>query len=1267
MADNVRIVYCLEHVDNNKTSLAETLSYKDMTDEGAFIYLKSKDGEVLQIKDESTAVLEELEDNFIQIGREGNPNVKLSMMFLSDPGSPQPKIELEALMQGIDKESFLLYMLNNKQKEPLVHFLPAGMIWSTEADNYEDRLRILKGVYSNHLLNAFDSFVLEIKHKITADVETTRIPEAMYRYMYSALDSVIELLEVEEVVTELDAANLDQILTKLDYVGRNGNFRRLDIPAATTNLEDWYYLTINIPSNTPNKYTPPAAFNLQVYANSLHGTNRKTIDVMSLHIDRGGTVLGGFKPGYNIEHGEYDKNLLGIYKGKLVVRGRTRLHLLCDVRYNILFGYEKVTDPVSKVQPRSSFRNAEYLGESSYHAHTMMLSSNMKPFLLNTGFIQESTAGSDKHRKQANHDGYDIRGKVMVSGLNSYSGAVIKSPEKHFSTNVNRDLYAYLTTWSDEWDEVGRQLHKRPAISRSIYNDLTGFYEPISLIENDNGAHFGTMITTVTLTELRRGLDGTLLDTPFSYYKLNNLGNHLRESGTYHIPFEHNDLNMIAYTFDILEFNEDGTYVTQSDYDSNKPWSRDPNAGLVDGIFSGRYKSHMYNTGNPTAYGQYNGPIPDVFNFSYKMNYTAVRRPIGFYAHEKGYYPAEIESPIKIKDLAGIRNKSLYHMLGGEFAQKGHYDKSVPISLFRFIDASIMSINNNLYPTSYSDSNSNTIVKNKYFQMYGMNISDNNQTNVEAKILKAIQDRWYSYGINNTGNKKPMFGPINLDNIIPSGQTISVTTHNIYNTYNLGWFGNIPAFGLSRNAHNNSFMSIKNYPTHWLKSDNLYSPEYMYDDVKFPNVSFNVHLHKDDGSINDIPTISNENNFYKKYYKMSILALEKCNIPRYMMYGGTNKIGGMDETADNGHSAKFICRNDKPSHPTIRFTKRNSVTQNPKISYMAKRHLPMSVCVKHDFLKKNGIGSYYIYRPQNLIDGIGLPEHDGTLGYKIVFNKVYFLDKSIMNDKYEMRVYPGVYTSKIPPENIEDMVEYTFTTKDINGVAFEVDCTGKNLLKNAFKFPSLYHNHLNYSTTLAHVLHGAHSEEDRRVHDLLYSIYNTPEAKAKIDFTVIQIDEEEKKDTLVNEGIAVPEIRIYSNLTSEHKDTLDTGRLFSRYMFSRGVYFAKEEAGKPFLVSATTSLGPIFNLNSDLNDIAKHFSLKSAFTHTNDTTYIGRQLNPNNFLYRVFIDKLAKKITTLDAEYGTIYFRIGRNGDREPSEWVRIPLKLSWGYGKQTF
>ena len=127
-----RVLYKLVHKDMNKTGLAETLSYGDFIpelDNRRHLYIKTKYGEDITIKDEQVLGLESVADNFIQIGKRGDKTVELSLMFLTKWNSHEDhytldgEITFDELWEGVRPQDFISYTYYNKNKKDMVQFM----------------------------------------------------------------------------------------------------------------------------------------------------------------------------------------------------------------------------------------------------------------------------------------------------------------------------------------------------------------------------------------------------------------------------------------------------------------------------------------------------------------------------------------------------------------------------------------------------------------------------------------------------------------------------------------------------------------------------------------------------------------------------------------------------------------------------------------------------------------------------------------------------------------------------------------------------------------------------------------------------------------------------------------------------------------------------------------------------------------------------------------------------------------------------------------
>ena len=159
-----RILYKLVHKDMNKTGLAESISYGDFIpelDNKRQLYIKTKYGEDLVIKDEQVLTLEKVSENFIQLGKSGDKNVELSLMFLTkwknhtDHYTLDGEISFDKLWEGVRPADFIPYLYSTKNNKNMVEFVSDLSVFTyneeeTDSANLitlHEKLRLLAEVY----------------------------------------------------------------------------------------------------------------------------------------------------------------------------------------------------------------------------------------------------------------------------------------------------------------------------------------------------------------------------------------------------------------------------------------------------------------------------------------------------------------------------------------------------------------------------------------------------------------------------------------------------------------------------------------------------------------------------------------------------------------------------------------------------------------------------------------------------------------------------------------------------------------------------------------------------------------------------------------------------------------------------------------------------------------------------------------------------------------------------------------------------------------
>lgn len=424
-----RIFYKLVHRDMNKTGLAESISYGDFIPElenRRHLYIKTKYGEDLVIKDEQVLTLEKLSENFVQLGKSGDKNVELSLMFLtkwknhSDHYTLDGEISFDKLWEGVRPADFIPYLYSTKANKNMVEFVSDLSVFTYDEEETDsanlitlhEKLRLLAQHYKNVYKHASES-VIEVYKKFFDIRYYTHIrgPKELFVYGKELLGLSNVLIEVSKLIKKGEKRDFSGLLDKLDQIELFPRSQIIDLTTESPNNK------IKIKLLTDNK--SPVVSTTNIYTMD---TRSDSIDVCTVYHNRYGDIINGYKPSTPEvrANGTGNNNITFEEDGCVYLKGGYK-YLVRSNGYDLhVFKYDPV--PITHYP---LYRNTEFSGARSYQAGTILIGSKGTPFFINTPILN-----------------YD----AMVDPLSMYGPFPIKTVFKE--TNL-RDVLQYYVKEPD--------------------------------------------------------------------------------------------------------------------------------------------------------------------------------------------------------------------------------------------------------------------------------------------------------------------------------------------------------------------------------------------------------------------------------------------------------------------------------------------------------------------------------------------------------------------------------------------------------------------------------------------------------------------------------------------------------------------------------------------------------------------------------------------------------------------------------------------------
>lgn len=390
-----RILYKLVHRDMNKTGLAESISYGDFIPElenRRHLYIKTKYGEDLVIKDEQVLTLEKLSENFVQLGKSGDKNVELSLMFLtkwknhSDHYTLDGEISFDKLWEGVRPADFIPYLYSTKVNKNMAEFASDLSVFTYDEEETDsanlitlhEKLRLLAQHYKNAYKHVSES-VIEVYKKFFDIRYYTHIrgPKELFVYGKELLGLSGVLIEASKVIKQGERRDFSGLLDKLDQIELFPKSQIVDLTTESPNNK------IKIKLLTDNK--SPVVSTSNIYTMD---TRSDSIDVCTVYHTRYGDIINGYKPSTPEvkANGTGNNNITFEEDGCIYLKGGYKYLVRSNGSDLRIFKYDPV--PITHYP---LYRNTEFTGARSYQAGTILIGSKGTPFFINTPVLNYDT------------------------------------------------------------------------------------------------------------------------------------------------------------------------------------------------------------------------------------------------------------------------------------------------------------------------------------------------------------------------------------------------------------------------------------------------------------------------------------------------------------------------------------------------------------------------------------------------------------------------------------------------------------------------------------------------------------------------------------------------------------------------------------------------------------------------------------------------------------------------------------------------------------
>ena len=435
-----RILYKLVHKDMNKTELAESISYGDFIpelDNKRQLYIKTKYGEDLVIKDEQVLTLEKVSENFIQLGKNGDKNVELSLMFLTkwknhdDHYTLDGEISFDKLWEGVRPADFIPYLYSTKNNKNMVEFMSDLSVFTYDEEETDsanlitlhEKLRLLAEVYKKAykhvtecVIDVYKKF-FDIRHYVHI-----KGPIELFKYGEKLLDLAKVLLEASKVIKQGETKDFSGLLDKLEELELYPKVQLVDLTGFNANQK------IKIKLLSDNKSS--VVSNTCIYSTD---TRSDAVDACFVYHNRYGDIINGYKPSTPEvkPNGTGNNNITFEEDGCIYLKGSYTYIIRSNARDLMVLKYDP--QPITHYP---LYNATEFSGVKSYQANTVLIGSKGKPYLLGNPTL--STYTLDASENLVNIPGYD-----MNQIFNEYSKTELRELLQYYPQSQVKESNGY--------------------------------------------------------------------------------------------------------------------------------------------------------------------------------------------------------------------------------------------------------------------------------------------------------------------------------------------------------------------------------------------------------------------------------------------------------------------------------------------------------------------------------------------------------------------------------------------------------------------------------------------------------------------------------------------------------------------------------------------------------------------------------------------------------------------------------------------------------
>lgn len=435
-----RILYKLVHKDMNKTGLAESISYGDFIpelDNKRQLYIKTKYGEDLVIKDEQVLTLEKVSENFIQLGKNGDKNVELSLMFLTkwknhdDHYTLDGEISFDKLWEGVRPADFIPYLYSTKKNKNMVEFISDLSVFTYDEEETDtanlitlhEKLRLLAEVYKKAYKHVTECVVdvykkfFDIRHYVHI-----KGPIELFKYGEKLLDLAKVLLEASKVIKQGETKDFSGLLDKLEELELYPKVQLVDLTEFNANQK------IKIKLLSDNKSS--VVSNTCIYSTD---TRSDAVDACFVYHNRYGDIINGYKPSTPEvkPNGTGNNNITFEEDGCIYLKGSYTYIIRSNARDLVVLKYDP--QPITHYP---LYNATEFSGVKSYQANTVLIGSKGKPYLLGNPTLSMDTL--DASENLVNIPGYN-----MNQIFNEYSKTELRELLQYYPQSQVKESNGY--------------------------------------------------------------------------------------------------------------------------------------------------------------------------------------------------------------------------------------------------------------------------------------------------------------------------------------------------------------------------------------------------------------------------------------------------------------------------------------------------------------------------------------------------------------------------------------------------------------------------------------------------------------------------------------------------------------------------------------------------------------------------------------------------------------------------------------------------------